>query len=145
MSGVQSKASKGDALNLQELNTDALKRIISMQQRDILSKNEQSKGVKNLTRICSDLEEKCKHWKSVAYNTETALQRAEAKIAYLNKKLGIGPQTAFDIDIINPGVSKKDFDAVTNENIRLKEALQHIVSAEIGGKDVVLVSNIKLW
>jgi hypothetical protein len=45
------------------------------------------------------------------------------------KKLGIWPQTAFGIDVVNPGVSRKDFDAVTKENIRLKEALKHIVSA----------------
>ena len=140
MSDVQSKGSKGYVFNLQQLNTDELKRIISIQQRDILSKNERLKGVENLAKICSDLEGKCKHWKSVAENTETALQRAEARIAYLNKKLGIGPQTAFGIDVINPGVSKKDFDVVTKENIQLKEALEHIVSAEIGGKDVVIVS-----
>ena len=140
MSDVQSKGSKG-YINLQQLSTDQLKRIIIfIQQRDILSKNDRLKGVENLAKICSDLEEKCKHWKSVAENTETALQRAERRIARLNKKLGIGPQTAFDIDLINPGVSRKDYDAVTKENIRLKEVLEHIVSTEIGGKDLVTVS-----
>ena len=141
MSHVQSNRSiKGYALNLQELNVEQLKRIISLQQKDILFMNSRLKGVENLAKICSDLEEKCKHWKSVAENTKTALQRAEARVAYLNKKLGIGPQTAFDIDVINPGVSRKYFDAVAKENIQLKEALEHIVLAKIGGKDVVIVS-----
>ena len=41
---------------------------------------------------------------------------------------------------MNPGVSRKDFDAVIKENIRLKEALEHIVRTEYGGKDIVIVS-----
>ena len=32
------------------------------------------------------------------------------------------------------------FDAVTKENIRLKEALEHIAPTKLGGKDVVIVS-----
>ena len=91
--------------------------------------------------IWSDLGEKSvQSSQTRADNYETALRRAEARVAYLNKKLGIGPQSSFDIDVINPGVSRKDFDAVTKENIRLKEALEHIVPTELGGKDIVVVS-----
>ena len=137
MSGVQSKAS---VTNLKEYNVDDLKRIIAALNREILVRNERLKGVEDLTRICHELEEKRQSWQIRADNYETALKRAEARIAYLNKKLGIGPQTTLDIDVINPGVSRKDFDAVTKENIRLKEALEHIVPTELGGKDIVIVS-----
>jgi hypothetical protein len=119
---------------------DNLKRIVALQHREILGKNERLRGVEDLTRICSELEEKRQSSETKADNYETALRRAEARIAYLNKKLGIGPQTTFDIDVVNPGISRKDFDAVTKENIRLKEALEHIVPTELGGKDVVIVS-----
>ena len=103
-------------------------------------KNERLKGVEDLVRICSEKEEKLQGWKTRADNYETALRRADARIAYLSKKLGIGPQTAFGMDVVYPGVSRKDFDAVTRENIRLKEALEHIVPTELGGKDIVIVS-----
>ncbi len=137
MSDVQRK---GPIIALREYNVDDLKRIITAQQREIHVKNERLKGVEDLTRICHELEEKRQSWQIRADNYETALKRAEARVAYLNKKLGIGPQTTFDIDVINPGVSRKDFDAVTKENIRLKEALEHIVPTELGGKDIVIVS-----
>jgi hypothetical protein len=123
-----------------ELFADDLKRIIALQHREIQVKNERLKGVEELTRVCSELEEKRQSWQTKADNYETALRRAEARIAYLNKKLGIVPQTTFGIDVFNPGISRKDFDAITKENIRLKEALEHIVPTELGGKDVVVVS-----
>ncbi|CAB4038079.1 Hypothetical predicted protein, partial [Paramuricea clavata] len=135
MSGVQSM--KGRPLeNLKELKADDLKRIIALQHRELLAKDERLKGVEDLTRICNELEEKRQGLETRADNYETALRRAEARIAYLNKKLG--PQTTFEIDVINPGISRKDFDAVTKENIQLKEALEHIVPTELGGKDIVI-------
>ena len=136
----QNGTAKGSAVNLKELNVDDLKRLIAFQQREIAQKNDRLRGVEKLTTICSDLEEKFHSERTKSDNYENALRRAEARIAYLNKKLGIGPQTSFDIDVINPGVSRKDFDAVTKENIRLKEALEHIVPTELGGKDIVIVS-----
>jgi hypothetical protein len=143
MAGVQSKKEhniKGSVINLKELSADDLRRLIAYQQREIAVRNDRLRGVEKLTTICSDLEEKLQSSQTRADNYETALRRAEARVAYLNKKLGIGPQTSFDIDVINPGVSRKDFDAVTKENIRLKEALEHIVPTELGGKDIVVVS-----
>ena len=137
MSGVQSKVA---VLNLKEVDEKNLKRLIAIQHREILVKNERLKGVEDLTRICSEKEEKLQGWKTRAENYETTLRRAEARIAYLNKKLGIGPQTALGIDVVYPGVSRKDFDAVTRENIRLKEALEHIAPTELGGKEIVIVS-----
>ena len=132
--------SNGSVSNLEELLANDLKRIIALQHRELLAKNERLKGVEELTRICNELEEKRQGSETRADNYETALKRAEARIAYLNRKLGIGPQTTFDIDVVNPGISRKDFDAVTKDNIRLKEALEHIVPTELGGKDIVIVS-----
>ena len=120
MSGVHSK---GQVINLKELNVDDLKRIITVQQREILVKNERLKGVEDLTRICSELEEKRQSLQIKADNYETALKRAKARVAYLNKKLGIGPQMTVDIDVTNPEVA--------NKNIR---------PTELGGKDIVVVS-----
>ena len=124
------------------MSENDFKRIIAVQRREILVKNERLKGVEDLIRICSEKEEKLQGWKTRAKNDETALRRAEAIIAYLNKKLGIGPQseTAFDMDVVYPRVSRKDFDAVTKENIRLKEVLEHIAPTELGGKEIVIVS-----
>ena len=115
MSVVQSK---GQVINLKEVNADDLKRIITVQQREILVKNERLKGVEDLTRICSELEEKRQSLQIKANNYETALKRAEARVTYLNKKLGIGPQMT-----TNP--------EVTNKNIR---------QTELGGKDIMIVS-----
>jgi hypothetical protein len=121
-----------------------LKRIIALQHRELLAKNERLKGVEELTRICNELEEKWQDSKTRAENYETALRRAEARIAYLSKKLGIGPQMTFDIDVVNRGISRKDFDAVVKENInRLKEALEHTVPTELGGKDIVIFVSIR--
>ena len=127
-------------LTSQAMGENDFKRIIAVQRREILVKNERLKGVEDLVRICSEREEKLQCWKTRAENYETALRRADARIAYLNKKLGIGPQTAFDMNVVYPGVSRKYFDAVTKENIRLKEALEHIAPTKLGGKDVVIVS-----
>ena len=148
MAGVQSKVEqgfvKGSVLNLKELNADDLRRLIAYQQRELGLRNDRLRGVEKLTAIVSDLQEKLQSSETKSENYEIALRRAEARIAYLNKKLGIGPQTSLDIDVINPGVSRKDFDAVTKENIRLKEALEHIVPTELGGKDIVVVSICRL-
>ena len=56
------------------------------------------------------------------------------------RRLDIGRQTAIDIDDVNPEISRKEFDAINKENVKLKKALKHIVPTELGGKDVVLVS-----
>ena len=138
---MSSVLSKGAELNLEELSTRDLRRIIAVQQKEIKVKNDRLKGLEDLTKICSELEEKWQNWKTRADNYEIALKRAELRIAVLSKKLGIGPQAAFDIGVIYPGVSRKDFDAITRENIELKEALEHIVPTGLGGKDVVVVSN----
>ena len=123
MSGVQSKLSS--ARELKVVNEDNLEHLL----------------VKHLMQ-------KVQSWKTKAENTETALKQANTKIAYLNKKprknLGIEPQTTSGIDVVYPGVSRKDFDALTKENIRLKEALEHIAPTELGSKDIVIVSMRKI-
>ena len=145
MLSIPSQQSMAQILNSQAMSEKDFKRIIAVQQREILVKNERLKGVEDLVRICSEKEEKLQGWKTRAENYETALRRANARIAYLNKKLGIGTQTAFDMDVVYPGVSRKDFDAVIKENIRLKEALEHIAPTELGGKEIVIVSIQKIW
>ncbi|XP_028404966.1 golgin subfamily A member 6-like protein 22 [Dendronephthya gigantea] len=138
MSTASVRTPDGSQFNIDDLNQGDLKRIIAVQQRDIKVKNERLDGLEKLTILYNISEEKRHSWKTMAENLEIALRRAEARIAVLNKKLNIGPQTAFDISVVNPGISRKDFDAITKENIALKEALEHIVPTELGGKDVVL-------
>ena len=116
-----------------------LKRIIVGLQNDIKGKNERLKGVHLLTVLLHEAEEKCKQWEETAKNLETTLRRAEARIAQLNKIHGIGPQAAFNRGAVFPGVSRKDFELVTQENIKLKKALDHIVTANLGGNEVILV------
>ena len=99
MLSLPSQQSKGEAvLNLQAMADNDFKRIIAVQRREILVQNERLKGVENLVRICSEKEKKLQSMKTRAENYETALRRADARIAYLNKKLGIGPQTTLGID-----------------------------------------------
>ncbi|XP_028404216.1 golgin subfamily A member 6-like protein 22 [Dendronephthya gigantea] len=134
--GVQSKS-----LDPHNLNLDDLRRITqALQHQELKGKNNRSMNeVKETTRILSESEKKMRRKeKTRAENSQIALRRAEARIAILNKKLGIGPQTAFEIDVVNPRVSQKDYDSLTIEYIKLKEALEHIVPTELGGKDVVL-------
>ena len=139
-STIHSQQSMAEVVNLPAVGENDFKRIIAVQRKEIMVKNERLKGVEDLLRICSEKEEKLQGWKTRAENYETALRRADARIAYLNKKLGIGPQTAFDMDVVYPGISKKDFNAVTKENVRLKEALEHIAPTKLGGNDVMIVS-----
>lgn len=137
---------KGQILNIKGVHEDDLKRIIALQRKDILDKNKRLKGVEKLTNIVNELEESRQSLQSKADNFESALRRAEARIAYLNKKLGIGPQTSMGVEVVDPGVSRKEYDALMRDNIRLKESLEHIVATELGGQDVVTVSKTKkIW
>ena len=87
MSGVQIINGRPVVNSLKELNVDDLKRIVAIQHREILAKNERLKGGEELTRICSELEEKRQSWQTMVDNYETALRRTETRIAYLNKNL----------------------------------------------------------
>lgn len=117
-----------------------LKRIITILQRDIKLKNERLRRLEDLKRSHSESEEKLQSWKTKAESYKADLRRAEATIADLHKKLGIGPQTALCIDVVHPGISRTDFDANTRENIELKEASKYFAPTEMGTNVVVDVS-----
>ena len=123
-----------------KLQENDYRRIITQLHNEILAKNERLKGVKALTVMLHESEEKRKRMEAMANNYEMTLKRAEARIAQLNKTLGVGPQAAFNRGVVMPGVSRKDFELVTQENVRLRKALDHIVPTNLGGHDVILVS-----
>ena len=87
-----------------------LKQTIDYLQSEINTKDEKLKEVEDLSRISSELN---------TLQPTTLPIVAEATIAALNEKLGIGPQTASDISAVNPGVSREDFDAIIRENTEL--------------------------
>ena len=66
-------------LTSQAMGENDFKRIIAVQRREILVKNERLKGVEDLVRICSEKEEKLQGWKTRAENYETALRRVQSQ------------------------------------------------------------------
>ena len=57
----------------------------------------------------------------------------------VNKKLAFGLQTAFDIDVVNTGVSRKDFDEIIRENIESEDGMDlHAVSVLSKCSDILL-------
>ena len=130
----------GGILDLTALQPEDYQRIITQLHNEVVAKDARIKGVESLAKMLHEAEQKSQRMQETAKNYELTLKRAEARIAQLNKMHGIGPQTAFNRGVVIPGVSRKDFDLVTRENEKLKKALQHIVSTEIEGHAVVLVS-----
>ena len=116
------------------------RRLITQLYNEIIAKDARIKGVHALTLMLNEKEERCKRMEDMVKNYELTLKRAEARIAQMNKMFGVGPQTAFNRGVVMPGASKKDLDLVTQENLKLKKALEHIVSTELRGQAVILVS-----
>ena len=130
---------KPGAIKKTKLYENDYRRIVSQLYTEIQRKDTQLKGLRVLTARLYESEQSARSFKIRAENNEQALKHAEARVAQLNKKLGIGPQTAFNRGVVLPGVSKKQFDGVVRENLKLKEALDHIVAQDLGGYDVILV------
>ena len=76
---------------------------------------------------------------------ESSLARAENRITQLSHLAGNNGQTvAGQGAIVTPGVSKKLLEALTRENTKLRQALDHITNRGPGGVDLAVVSIEKL-
>ena len=72
---------------------------------------------------------------------ESSLARAENRITQLSHLAGNNGQTvAGQGAIVTPGVSKKLLEALTRENTKLRQALDHITNRGPGGVDLAVVS-----
>lgn len=72
---------------------------------------------------------------------ESSLARAENRITQLSHLAGNNGQTvAGQGAIVTPGVSKKLLEALTRENTKLRQALDHLTNRGPGGVDLAVVS-----
>ena len=76
---------------------------------------------------------------------ENSLARAENRITQLSHLAGNNGQTvASHGAIVTPGVSKKLLEALTRENTKLRQALDHVTNRGPGGVDLAVVSRENL-
>ena len=72
---------------------------------------------------------------------ESSLARAENRITQLSHLAGNNGQTvAGQGAIVTPGVSKKLLEALTRENTKLRQALDHLTNRGPGGVELAVVS-----
>ncbi|XP_028404899.1 uncharacterized protein LOC114527447 isoform X2 [Dendronephthya gigantea] len=122
--------------DLDKLTANDLKQTIVNPQSEIDAKNEILKQISELTRICNKVNE---------FQPTTSSRDIEAVAnihASLKEKLGIGPQTALDIDTVNSGVSRNDSDAVTEKNTELEEGSEPDAIRELYEMVVKLLEEI---
>ncbi|XP_028404219.1 interaptin-like isoform X2 [Dendronephthya gigantea] len=108
---------------LDTLTANDLKQIIANQQNEINTKDEILKRIEDLfRRVFNELNK----LRSRPMTNERLKEAGENIAALINEfVLGIGPQTALNIDSVNSGVSRNASDAVTEENTEEGSELTH--------------------
>lgn len=99
-------------------------------------------GVQNLGQQLQKKEQEIKTLHEKNERLEGSLARAENRITQLTLQLGNGPHAASQGAIVTPGVSKKVLEALTRDNTRLKQALDHLTNKGPAGVDLAVVSEI---
>lgn len=97
-------------------------------------------GVQNLGQQLQKKEQEIKTLLEKNERQEGSLARAENRITQLTLQMGNGPQSASQGAIVTPGVSKKVLEALTRDNTRLKQALDHLTNKGPAGVDLAVVS-----
>lgn len=97
-------------------------------------------GVQNLGLQLQRKEQEIKSLLEKNERLEGSLARAENRITQLSLLAGNGQQAlASQGAIVTPGVSKKVLEALTRENTKLKQALDHLTSKGPSGVDLAVV------
>ncbi|XP_029206570.2 myosin heavy chain, clone 203-like [Acropora millepora] len=98
-------------------------------------------GVQNLGLQLQRKEQEVKSLSEKNERLEVSLTRAENRITQLSYIVRNNPQTlsmASQGAIVTPGVSKKVLEALTRENTKLKQALNHLTSKGPSGVDLAV-------
>lgn len=97
-------------------------------------------GVQNLGLQLQKKEQEHKSLLEKYERLEGSLARAENRITQLSLLAGNGPQAlAGQGAIVTPGVSKKVLEALTRENTKLRQALDHLTNKGPSGVDLAVV------
>ena len=97
-------------------------------------------GVQNLGLQLQRKEQEKKSLLEKNERLEGSLARAENRITQLSLLAGNGQQTvASQGAIVTPGVSKKVLEALTRENTKLRQALDHLTNKGPSGVDLTVV------
>ena len=96
-------------------------------------------GVQNLGLQLQKKEQEIKNLLEKNERLEGSLARAENRITQLSV-MGNGPQSVGQGAIVTPGVSKKVLEALTRDNTKLKQALDHLTNKGPAGVDLAVVS-----
>jgi len=98
-------------------------------------------GVQNLGLQLQKKEQENKSLLEKNNRLEGSLARAENRITQLSLRAGNGSQAlASQGAIVTPGVSKKVLEALTRENTKLRQALDHLTNKGPSGVDLAVVS-----
>lgn len=99
-------------------------------------------GVQNLGLQLQKKEQQIKSLEGKNERLEGSLARAENRITQLSLQLGNGLPSGAQGAVVTPGVSKKVLEALTRDNTKLKQALEHLTNKGPAGVDLAVVSAI---
>ncbi|KAL9962773.1 hypothetical protein ACROYT_G031911 [Oculina patagonica] len=95
-------------------------------------------GVQNLGLQLQKKEQENKTLLEKNERLEGSLARAENRITQLSLQMGNGQQSGSQGAIVTPGVSKKVLEALTRDNTKLKQALDHLTNKGPAGVDLAV-------
>lgn len=97
-------------------------------------------GVQNLGQQLQKKDMEIGNLREKIERLEGSLARAENRITQLSLQAGNGQHLSGQTAIVTPGVSKKVLEALTRDNTRLKQALDHLTNRGPAGVDLAVVS-----
>lgn len=95
-------------------------------------------GVQNLGQQLQKKEIENSNLREKIERIEGSLARAENRITQLSLQAGNGQHLSGQTAIVTPGVSKKVLEALTRDNTRLKQALDHLTNRGPAGVDLAV-------
>ena len=119
---------------------DRLRRTLLVVVSDRKKMASQLTGVQNLGLQLQKKEQELKSLLDKYERLQGSLARAENRITQLSAVAGNGQTLAGQGAIITPGVSKKVLEALTRENTKLRQALDHLTNRGPNGVDLAVVS-----
>ncbi|PFX11310.1 hypothetical protein AWC38_SpisGene25036, partial [Stylophora pistillata] len=95
-------------------------------------------GVQNLGQQLQKKDIEIQNLREKSERLEGSLARAENRITQLSLQAGNGQHLSGQTAIVTPGVSKKVLEALTRDNTRLKQALDHLTNRGPAGVDLAV-------
>ncbi len=114
--------------------------VMVTDRKKMTSKQTKLTGVQNLGLQLQKKEQENKTLLEKNERLEGSLARAENRITQLSLQLGNRQQSGGQGAIVTPGVSKKVLEALTRDDTKLKQALDHLTNKGPAGVDLAVVS-----